>query len=381
MKNYQAAEEIKLVFSGADYFDVLEKIIDNSQEVLHLQTYIFANDNTGLRVIEALRRASERKVKVFMLIDAYGSFPFSNANKKLLEQSGVHFRLYATLFSTESMYLARRLHHKIIVADKKTALVGGLNIADKYSGNQDVYPWLDYAVYSRGEVCEYLHFLCEAFYRKKKFQPPRPAEQLISKNQPAAKLIRFRRNDWIKGQNEIHTSYNAAIISAKSSITLVASYFLPGNRFRKLLQNAAHKGVEIKIILTGKSDIPSMGLAEHFLYDFYLKNNIKIYEWNDSVMHGKAMIVDQKWATVGSYNLNFLSHYISVELNTDIVDAVFAKSLSDHLQRITINNCSEITHTFPAKRNMLLERFKRWLAYNFYRLLMHFIMPARKYNP
>jgi cardiolipin synthase len=98
-------------------------------------------------------------------------------------------------------------------------------------------------------------------------------------------------------------------------------------------------------------------------------------------MHGKAMIVDQKWATVGSYNLNFLSHYISVELNTDIVDAVFAERLSDHLQRITINNCSEITQTFPAKRNMLLERFKRWLAYNFYRLLMHFMMPARKYNP
>lgn len=381
MKNYQNADKIQLVFSGSNYFDILEQIIHESKEVIHLQTYIFEDDQTGQRIANALKQAVARKVKVFMLIDAYGSYPFSKKMKGELKQQGINFRLYSPLLSSESIYFGRRLHHKIIVADKKVALTGGINIADKYSGENGEEPWLDYAVLTHGDVCHYLHLLCEMFYKKGSSSKLREFEKPTGKTQPALKPnLRFRRNDWIKGMNEIHKSYMEAIISSTKCITIVASYFLPGSTFRKLLKSAASRGVEIRIILAGKSDIPSVRLAEHFMYEFYLRHNIALYEWQNSVMHGKAMLVDNKWVTLGSYNLNFLSHYISVELNTDISDAVFAKGFSEHLQDIIKNNCSVVDLKRSEKKISRFERFKMKIAYYFYRMVMHVLMNGRKYK-
>jgi len=381
MKSYQKTERVELVFSGVDYFKVLEKIIDEAREVLHLQTYIFVVDNTGQKIITALKRAALRNVKVYMLIDAYGSFPFPKDCVTDLRNSGIFFRMYSPLFSSESIYLGRRLHHKIIVADKKTALTGGINIADKYSGSNGEKPWLDYAVKSDGAVCNYLHVLCESFYHKRSSKALKLFETSPTQSKDKKeKLIRYRRNDWIKGKNEIHQSYMEAVINAKTSITIVASYFLPGSAFRKLLKEAAQNGVQIKIILAGMSDIPSLRLAEHFLYDFYLKNKIQIYEWKYSVMHGKAMICDSQWVTIGSYNLNFLSHYISIELNSDIVDPTFASMFSEHLRDVINNNCDEVDLKKTENKRSLFYRFKQWIAYHFYKSLMNFMKGGRRYK-
>lgn len=381
MKNYREAKEIKLVYSGEDYFNVLEEMIDNSREILHLQTYIFQSDETGLRIVAALKRAAARKVKIFMLVDAYGSYPFSKDTATQLTESGINFRLYSPLFSSESVFFGRRLHHKIIVADREVSLTGGINIADKYSGKNQENAWLDYAILCKGEVCEYLHLLCDSFYTKgsssllKKFEAKKVDSSVHEKM-----LVRFRRNDWIKGKNEIHKSYVEAIINSKKCITIVASYFLPGRTFRNLLKEAANRGVKINIILAGQSDIPSLRLAEHFMYEFYLKNRINIYEWTNSVMHGKAMVVDDEWATIGSYNLNFLSHYVSIELNTDTTDPEFVKTFTSHLHNIIQNNCERIDQQKLPQTNNLFQRFKMWVAYRFYKSLMHFMMTGTKYK-
>lgn len=381
MKTYRKADDIKLVFSGSNYFDVLEKIIDDSHECVHLQTYIFSIDETGIRILDALKRAAKRQVAVYMLIDAYGSYPFPKEVVKDLLASGIKFRLFSPLFSSESIYFGRRLHHKIIVTDKKTALTGGINIANKYQGTGEE-AWLDYAVLSKGPVCEYLHWLCDAFYKKQRSHHLKNWERNAPsiKNQLNENLIRYRRNDWIKRKNEIHKSYAEAIIAAENCITIVASYFLPGITFRKLLKQTAARGVDIKIILAGRSDISSLRLAERYLYDFFYKNNIRIYEWANSVMHGKAMVVDHQWATVGSYNLNFLSHYISIELNTDIRDAHFAKTFTSHLNDIMTNGCKAIEYKPENEKQDPLQKLKTWLAYNFYRCLMMLMMVGRKYR-
>jgi cardiolipin synthase len=382
MKTYLEAEDIQLVYSGSDYFDVLERLIDESRHSLHLQTYIFETDETGRKVLDALIRAAKRGVDVYLLIDAYGSYPFSKQAAKELSESGIHFRLFSPLNSNESVYFGRRLHHKIIVADKRVALTGGINIANKYRGSDGVAPWLDYAVLTRGAVCEFLHLLCEEFYHKKKVKQLRAWEK--NREQPkhkgTGKLVRFRRNDWIKRKNDIHKSYMEALISAQSSITIVASYFLPGRTFRKLLREAAQRGVEIRVVLAGKSDINSVRLAESYLYDFYLRYNICIFEWTNSVMHGKAMVVDDRWATIGSYNLNFLSHYISIELNTDVADAAFAGHFSEHLRQVVTGSCTAVELKTKRRQFSFFSQLIRWMAYNFYRLMMSFLMVGRKYR-
>jgi cardiolipin synthase A/B len=383
MNKYVEAEEISLVYSGNNYFDVLEKMADESTEVLHLQTYIFATDETGFRVIEALRRAAARGVRVFMMVDAYASFPFPREIAESLHGSGVHFRLYAPLLSSEAVFIGRRMHHKIVVADRRVGLIGGINIADKYNNIEGETAWLDYAVLIRGDVCEYLHLRCEQFFRKRRpgalhtwekntWQLPSPGTD---------SYVRFRQNDWIKRRNEIHKSYIEGILKAEKEIVLIASYFLPGNNLRRLLRGAAARGVSIHVVMTGRSDVLSLRLAEHYLYDFYLRHRIRLYEWPHSVLHGKAMIVDRTWVTIGSYNLNFLSHYVSIELNADIIDRKFVNEFADHLGDIMQNHSREIeiVKENRAKR-FFLYQFLLWLAYNFYRLLMMLALRSKKYR-
>ncbi len=383
MKNYVEAEEVRLVYSGSHYFETLERIIDESRTSLHLQTYIFECDETGLHVVAALKRAAARGVQVNLMVDAYASFPFSGEARKELLAAGVRFRTFSPLFSKESIFIARRMHHKIVVADKFTGLIGGINIANKYNTVYGNYAWLDYAVLIKGEVCEYLHVLCEQFYFRKRPRLLRTWEQASIDNPSTAGLqrfVRFRRNDWIQRKNEIHKSYTEALLKAENSVTIVASYFLPGNNFRRLLREAAERGVEITIIMAGRSDISSMRLAENYLYDFYLRHNIRLFEWTNSVMHGKAMIVDDTWSTIGSYNLNFLSHYVSIELNADIIDRQFIGEFSKHLHDITQNSCTAVQLDRHSKQNNPLMKVLRWAAYSFYRILMAMALRSKRYR-
>ncbi|HXC03796.1 MAG TPA: phospholipase D-like domain-containing protein [Bacteroidia bacterium] len=372
MKNYVPADELKLIHSGNDYFDVLEELIVNARERIDIQTYILEYDQTGKRIILLLKEAVQRGVRVTLLADAFGSSGFPKEGLKEMEQSGIRARLFSPLFSSEAISFGRRLHHKIVVADNTAALIGGINLADKYHGSLPTPPWLDYAVLIRGQACGYLAELCESIYDRK-------TEFLHGHMNPEGQkgVIRFRRNDWIKGKNEIHRSYVEAIIGAEKSITLVASYFLPGRLFRKLLKEAVAKGVRIRIILAGKSDLAIIPLAEKYLYYFYLQNKIEIYEWDNSVMHGKAMTVDGMWTTIGSYNLNNLSHYLSIELNADITDQHFVDVFDKHLDEIISTKCKAVTlDTFQRKRSLWF-RIRIRLGYEIYKLLMLFMMRKR----
>lgn len=386
MKKYLEAEDIQLVLSGKNYFELLEQVIAGAREVLHLQTYIFETDETGLRVINALKQAAAQGVKVFLLSDAFGSFPFKKEVAKDLLQNGIRFRLYSPLLSSESLFFGRRLHHKIVVADKYVSLIGGINVADKYNFSGTDEAWLDYAVLVKGKVCEYLDILCEETFSKKRRSALAAWEAKTSREiRGDHKLIRFRRNDFIKRKSEIHHSYMESIRRAESSITIVASYFLPGYHFRRLLKLAAARGVKIRIILAGVSDVNSVKLAQNYLYEFYLSNKIELYEWKNSVLHGKAMIVDNTWVTIGSYNLNFLSRYISIELNADILDTTFVKTFDNHIKKILSSSCSIVQLDQYKKSLTFFGRFKMKLAYIFHRTVMNIVMMGRiqkrkKYN-
>ncbi|MBA3665833.1 MAG: phospholipase [Bacteroidetes bacterium] len=379
MKNYSRAETIELVFSGTNYFQLLETIIEQCRTVLHLQTYIFETDTTGLRIIEALKHASKKGVKVYLLVDAFGSNSFSKKVSAELKACGIHFRKFSPLFSTENIYFGRRLHYKVVVADRRTALIGGINIADKYNESTKTDPWLDYAVLTKGSACEYLHGLCEkTFHKQKKNLLFNTESKTPVQNQEGSKLLRFRLNDFIKGSNEIHQGYKEALISATHNVTIIASYFLPGHGFRKLLANASARGVKIRIILAGQSDVYSVRLAGNYLYDFLLRNNIQLYEWTNSVLHGKAMLVDDQWATIGSYNLNFLSHYISVELNAEIRDKAFIRTFTDHLDNIINSSCNAVDLKNHARKINPFNKFLMWLAYIFFRTLMNLTVNRKR---
>ena len=350
-----SADNIRLVHSGLDYFDTLEEIINNTQHTLHFQTYIFDADETGLKIAYALQSAAKRGVAVFVVLDGFAS---KNFPKKLIADflaSGIQFRFFSPFFSVQNINIGRRLHHKVIVSDSKTALIGGINIADKYKGDLKKAPWLDYAVLIKGSVCEYAQQVCEQIGRKQFRVKLKYANKENERPNKENKLISFSQNDRLRKKNQICSSYIHSIRNSKKTVIIVASYFLPGRKLRKSLETAAKNGVKIKVILSGISDIPLFRKAIVYLYTYLHKNNIEIYEWKKSILHGKLAVVDGYWTTVGSFNLNHLSSHASVELNVEVFNSDFAKKTEEHLFEIMQNGCDKIEHNtdFNLKTKIL----------------------------
>ncbi|HLC83838.1 MAG TPA: phospholipase D-like domain-containing protein [Bacteroidia bacterium] len=367
MNSYFPAESVKLIFSGNDFFEKLEDSIDKAKEIIHFQTYIFEEDETGKQIADALIRASKRGVEIYLLVDAYGSKDLSIQFIKKIQEAGIQFRFFSPLFSKESIYLGRRLHHKVVVIDRNIAIIGGINIGDRYRGSDSNPAWLDYAALVTGDVCLELHDLCLALFEKRRFR--QPEKTFIKENETETPLVRFSKNDWIRGRNEIHKRAIYSFKNAQKTIIIISSYFLPGYSYRRALKNARRRGVTVKVILAGQSDMRFLLYAEKHLYRFLCKHGIEICEWSDSVLHGKAIMVDHEWVSIGSYNLNYLSRYWSIELNAEVKDTVFINEFSTHLDLIASSRCVFIDEN-KMRSSSFFVTIRNAFAYYIYRIMM-----------
>ncbi len=380
MSTYQPADRIELVHSGEDYFSRLVRLLDEARETLHLQTYIFEGDDTGKMVAAALKRAAARGVEVWVMLDSFGSKDLPETFVRDLQDSGIVFRYFKHLVSVWKWRGGRTLHQKVTVVDGRRALLGGINIADKYRGSAGKPAWFDLAVYIEGAVCGQLQQLCGDIFRHqywkihglKSIRPP-----LIPEGARDG-LIRFRLNDWMRRKTQIYQSYSKGISSARHSLVLIASYFLPGRGLRRRLRAAVRRGVKVRVLLTGPSDVPLSRMAEHYLAYWMIRRGIRVFQWEKSVMHGKAILVDDQWASLGSYNINRLSRIRSLELNADIVDPAFTAHFSRYLDDLLFRQCTELTLENMPEFTSRWERWKARIAYHFAVYLMRFLFPERR---
>jgi cardiolipin synthase len=369
--NNDRPEKVILVHSGEDYFLRARNIILNAQSEIHLQTYIFENDATGIEIVNALKEAANRNVKIYVLLDGYGSYSFPKEVMKELMQLGINIRFFSPFFSKNNFYIGRRLHHKIIVADGNIALIGGINISNNYRGTSAKNPWLDYAVQiESNEIATKLQQFCQNIYFKHKRMQSLKTQTVSHLDEET--IVSILQNDWLKRNNEIALAYVKSIQKAQKEVVIVGCYFLPGRRFTKVLKKAAKRGVKIKLILSGISDIPLMRNATCHLYSSFLQNNIELYEWNKSVLHGKVALVDNEWTTIGSFNLNHLSSYASIETNVAITSTKFAKTLASDLNTV-ISQCEKITYETIKRKSNLFTITVNWFAYQLVRTTLIFI--------
>lgn len=362
--NFSSLVNVELVHSGDDYFQRLLNIISNAQTEIHLQTYIFESDEIGQKIANTLIEVAKKNVQIFVLLDAYGSRNLSSTFLNNLSENGINVRLFSPFFSMNNFYIGRRLHQKVIVADGNTALIGGINIADKYRGSLSEIPWLDFAVQIKDEaICKPLQELCSNIYFKKSKLKSQP---LFTNKDASVKIL---QNDWLKRKNEISNAYTRTFQKATNEIIIVASYFLPSKRLRNVLKIASRKKVKIKIVLSSLSDLPIALWATKYLYNSFLKQGIELYEWKKSVLHGKLAIVDGNWTTIGSFNLNHLSSFGSIEMNVAINSNLFTEKVSLKLNDI-ITQCNKITFETLEKRNGIFRRFRNFIAYYFVRIVL-----------
>jgi cardiolipin synthase len=377
LAGYTHHNKVRLVHGGKDYFSTLLQLIDQAKTIIHLQTYIFDGDETGRMVADALLRAAGRQVQVFILLDGYASQHLPHSIILAWKAAGVHFRWFWPLFKSRHFYLGRRLHHKVVVVDGAQGMAGGVNISDRYNDIGGIPAWLDRALLVEGQAAMRLHIICRDMWTKAYWKKDHPKNPLKKNQYPWLPelipeqecLVRVRRNDWVQGKNQISRSYLEMFRQAQSHIIVLSSYFLPGKILRKEMMLAARRGVAIKIIVGGVSDVKISRLAEQFMYRWLFRNKMEVYEYQHTVLHGKMATYDGIWMTNGSYNVNKISAYASVELNMDVRDPAFALSVEAELTDIIRDNCKRIIPATYFQHTGWLQRFQQRLAYETIRVL------------
>ncbi len=370
---YTVRNSVEWIPSGKKYFDTLEQFIDSATHEIHLQTYIFDMDATGLKIAEALIRAALRKTQVYLFVDAYGSQNLTTELINRFKNAGIHFKKYGEIYSHGRFHIGRRMHHKITVFDGQISIVGGINISDYYNDTNGNAPWLDFAVIMRGDISRRLQYICRkrwsgilfTYQQTKKLLKNISFEKINSGYCP----IRTRRNDFIRNKNDIAISYREALRNAEKSILLVGGYFLPGGRTRRLMKKAIQRGVKVNVLVSEKSDVKVIIYARRYLYDWLIRNGIGVYEYKKANVHGKVLIADKKWTSIGSFDLNNLSTYSNIELNVDINDSGFSSSLGNQIEHIMQNDCIHISEKEIFSGKTIFTRIRMWFSYSFVKTL------------
>ena len=372
-RQYFDHNSTQLVMSGKEYFDLSYQLLNEAREEVHFQTYIFEEDETGKKMADALIQTAQRGVRVYLLADAYGSQRMSDETKTRMRQAGIVVRLFGPLLSKGRIHFGRRLHQKIILVDRRKALIGGINISNNYSGLRGK-EWLDFGVLVEGNIIPtlvnitlntWLGFSMQNLRRK--WRHEQRAEMIVRPDQTVR--VKALENDGLRGKYQCAASYLELINSAKDTITLVGGYFLPGGRGRRALKRAVRRGVTVRVVLPAKSDVGLMHRGMLFLYDWLLRNRIAIMEYLPANVHGKALVVDRKKVSIGSYDLNNLSTYSNIELNLEIDNVPFAQHLDDKIDAIIRNQCQPVTLIDLEKRFTLTQRFVNWLSYRMVKIM------------
>lgn len=374
---YTNKNKVQLVQGGQEYFALLEQLIDNAQHSVYILVYIFDDDHTGTQIADALKRAAQRGVKVYLLVDGYGA----RVTKHFIQQlmvAGVKFRRFNPLFRSKHFYIGRRMHIKLVVADATYALVGGRNIADYYNDLPGQPAWLDLALYIEGEAVPALERVCisgwnsmlEPAGRARATSMTDAGKRIAALHIHNACRVAVRRNDWVRAKTEILSSYYTMFRTAKEEIVILGSYFLPGYKMRRYMERAVERGVRIKVVVTGVSDVLMAKYAERYLYKWMLRKNIEVYEYTRNVLHAKAAVADHSRMTIGSFNVNNLSAHVSIELNVDVENKPFVSEVQKQFNQIIADDCMQITDELHSKSSILRRLMER-LAYEALRLMLY----------
>jgi len=371
-----SGNRIQLLETGRAYFPALLEAIQHAQQEVLLEVYIFEPDSTGLQFMEALRSAAMRGVRVRLMVDGFGSRRFVEDAIPDLSVAGVEifvFRREIRMLSLGRNRL-RRLHRKLSVIDGRIAFVGGINIIDDVAPGRQMFPRFDFAVRMEGPIVVRVHRTMTRLWRLMSWASFRRRPGGIRWVQPERRRVGEMRAAFVVRDNlghrrDIESAYLQVISQAEQEIVLANAYFFPGRSFRHALQEAARRGVQVTILLQGRVEYWLLYHATRVLYAELVGAGVRIVEYRKSFLHAKVAVVDGKWATVGSSNIDPFSLLLAREANVIVQDSGFSAELRGSLMRAILEGGVEITAE-QLQRQHFWQRLTSWLAYGILRAAM-----------
>lgn len=324
-------------FEGDDYFEALERDLESAERSIDVELYYFASDRTGVRFADLLIRKAASGVRVRLIYDAIGCRGTSEEFILRLDHAGVAVKAFHPLLSLGTQ-LTRRTHRKFFVIDGRTAFLGGFNLADEYSrAASGSSAWRDTGARVVDPLLvASLSALFEESWNDVRRRPrdllgrrPRPADW----GRPRAEIV--ANYGWQK-KSLIRQEYLAAIVHARRNVFITNPYFVPDVGIRRALKRAAGRGVDVRILTAGESDVPIARWAGRAVYGGMLRAGVRIFEYTERIVHAKSATVDGAWYTVGTANLDHLSFFRNHEVNlfgfderpAAVLEAQFGKDLA-----------------------------------------------------
>lgn len=384
--DFVEGNRITLLRNGSEYFPALESAIDRAQHEVHLETYIFEYDATGIRISEALKRAARRGVTVRLLLDGFGSQNLPQEAIQNLLNTGVQvliFRKEISPFRLRRNRL-RRMHRKLAVVDASIAFVGGINVIDDLNHPEPLLPRFDFAISIEGPLQKQLMLATKhlwkvvAIARLKRWVRHNETPYLTiqpSGNQRGALVIR----DNFRHRHDIEEVYLHAITNACSEIIIANAYFLPGINLRHALSDAARRGLRVVLLLQGRIEYHLQHYATLALFGSLLDAGIEIYEYHKSYLHAKVAVIDRRWSTVGSSNIDPFSLLLAREANVIVDDELFANQLRFCLENAMVKESTRVLQE-KWKDQSWISRTMSWVSYYIVRVLRGMVGYNRKNN-
>ncbi|WP_228098956.1 cardiolipin synthase [Pedobacter sp. MC2016-24] len=336
MSPLTAKNSLKLLINGEQKFPELLAAIKSAKHHIHIEYYIYEDDEIGNAIADALIEKAKAGVTVRFIYDDFGSRDIRKKLVPRLKENGVlaypFLKVHFILFANRLNY---RNHRKIIVIDGFTAFVGGINISDRYiNGVKDkqLY-WRDTHLRIDGPGAQYLQylFICDwNFCSEDVLQPdvyffPKPRAQ---KNSEANKVVQIAASGPDSESPTILFSILQAINLATKEILITSPYFIPGESLLDALTIASLSGISVKLLVPGVSDSILVNSAARSYYKDLLKAGVEIYQYQKGFVHAKTMVTDQKIAMIGTANMDFRSFDLNFEVNAIVYDTEIACQLT-----------------------------------------------------
>lgn len=351
-----------LLSDGDETFPAMKAAIAAAKRFIHVEFYIWRGDQTGWDFADALIERARAGVEVRAMYDALGSIDVDPLIFDTMRSEGIEVLQYRPLAPWRPRWgVLRRNHRKALVVDNEVAFVGGLNLADDYAGTASGGKgWRDTMVELRGPIVNDVNRLFLHTWERETKDRVKRAPAPKSVEQPGA-LAALLANSEFGQRTLIRKAYLRAIQHAAHTIFVANPYFLPQARVRRALYRAARRGVDVRLIVPDKNDVPIVGWAMEHLFTRFLKRGIRVFRWSGAMIHAKIAAIDSAWSTVGSYNLDHRSLRSNLELNVMVLDRTFGLAMDEQFLR-DFERCRELDLEKWSRRSWF-ERLRSWLWY------------------
>lgn len=368
--------EVKLLIDGPATYDAMLEAIEGARERIDLETFMFTDGEVGQMFADAFARKRADGVRVRVIYDSFGSHESDSAIFEQMEADGIEVHEYHSLNPLEddpSAELNVRDHRKLLVIDDDVAFTGGINIDDRYRNpawekrlnNVLEDGWRDTHVRITGPAVEAFRKIFESNWSRESGEDAPLDLCFRSTECDGGERVATLKSEGGEDQSPIARAYLQAFESARERIWVTQAYFVPDKAFIDALGTAAGRGVDVRVLVPGKSDSSLVLHASHGQYASLLERGVRIYESHQAFVHAKTVVIDGCWSSVGSSNLDNRSFLHNDELNAVIFGERFARQMEAQF-RDDLSNCDEIDpESWPNRpvTHKVLEKFARLLSY------------------